>query len=93
VSRALLLLVVLGCGRLPREETTPALASYMLAGAVSDGALQLARAPWWSRLVLLSAAGVTVRYTRCCRRSEGAHVGFWWGASVAEVFGLGLRAF
>jgi hypothetical protein len=94
VSRALglvLIVSLLGCGRLPREETYPALAPFIRWGAASDGALQLARAPWWSRVVLLPAAGLTIRYSQCCRRPEGAHLGLWWGAAVVEVFGLALR--
>jgi hypothetical protein len=86
-----LALVVAGCVHLPVEQTTPALGPYMAAGAALDVGLQVAKRPLWQRVGVSTAIGLTIRYSTCCRRPEGAHFGLLWGASFGEFLGLAKK--
>jgi hypothetical protein len=78
-----LLLLVAGC-RLPVEQTYPVMAPYMVAGAVLDVSLQVAKRPLWQRAAASVTVAGIVRYSTCCRRPEGAHIGIMFGVSLAE---------
>jgi hypothetical protein len=84
--RALALcLLATGCIHgLPVEQTYPVMAPYMVTGAALDVGLQVAKRPLWQRAAATITIAGIVRYSTCCKRPEGAHIGIMFGASLAE---------
>lgn len=69
----------------------PADAVFLAGGAALDGAIQLARRPWWQRAAVVVGVAWTLRIPRFGGRYEGVGLTIPLGAFGSEWLGLLLR--